>query len=149
MPLSNFFVSNENHSLATIEAQKQAWIPTWYREMIMAARSESSASSSASSSTTISSEIPTMASMDLGWTTATSKNASVWEGPKVWEGVDKNSMDFNSSLVAGNNWTTPAVTTHTTIVAPTVVTRAVVTPRVVTPVVVKTVKVTPVAHGHA
>ena len=66
-----------------------------------------------------------MASMDLGWTTATSKNASVWEGPKVWEGVDKNSMDFNSSLVAGNNWTTPAVTTHTTIVAPTVVTHAV------------------------
>jgi hypothetical protein len=108
--LSRFTVNNRVFDLTAGEDVNQAWIPTWYREMILSARSQNSASGS-SSSTTITS-IPAKKDQDLRWTTADLSNASVWKGPNVWAGVDQNSMDFNSALVAGNIADTSAITTH-------------------------------------
>lgn len=109
LPLSRFTVNNSNFDFAAGEDVNQAWIPTWYREMILSARSQNSAS--ASSSSTITSTIPAKVDLDLKWTTADLSNASVWKGPNVWAGVDQNSMDFNSALVAGNVASTSAVAT--------------------------------------
>lgn len=110
LPLSRFTVNNIDFDLAAGEDVNQSWIPTWYREMILSARSQNSASGS-SSSTTITS-IPAKEDQDLRWTTADLSNASVWKGPNVWAGVDQNSMDFNSALVAGNIADSSAITTH-------------------------------------
>jgi len=40
----------------------------------------------------------------MGWTTASAKNASVWNGPNVWKADwDQNQMDFHSAVIVGEN----------------------------------------------
>jgi hypothetical protein len=131
--LSRFYVEDKEFGKIEDSTVKQTWIPTWYREMILSARSQNSASSSS----TMTSVIPAKADLDLGWTTAGISNASVWQGPNAWNGVDVNAMDFNSSLVAGNNSASSTVV-HT--VMPVVTVMPVDTPTVepVNTVVIKT-----------
>ena len=90
LPYSKFTVAEGSSDMSiAVETNRQAWIPSWYREMVMSARSQYSESGEASSTTTkITSTIP--ASIDMGWTTADTSNASVWTGPNVWKGVDQN-----------------------------------------------------------
>jgi len=39
----------------------------------------------------------------MGWTTASAKNASVWNGPNVWKADwDQNQMDFHSAVIVGD-----------------------------------------------
>lgn len=42
-------------------------------------------------------------SIDMGWTTADPKNASVWKGPNVWAGWDQNQKDFHSAVIVGEH----------------------------------------------
>lgn len=78
------------------------WLPAWWTKMVLDQKA-GKVSSSESSTTVISSTgIPT--SIDMGWTTADAKNASVWKGPDVWRAKwDQNQMDFHSRIVAGDN----------------------------------------------
>lgn len=63
-----------------------------------------SVSSSESSTTVIGGSTGIPASIDMGWTTADAKNASVWKGPDVWRANwDQNQMDFHSAVIVGEN----------------------------------------------
>lgn len=78
------------------------WLPAWWTKMVLAQKDGNVSSSS--SSTIISGSTGIPASIDMGWTTADPKNASVWKGPNVWAADwDQNQMDFHSAVIVGEN----------------------------------------------
>lgn len=78
------------------------WLPAWWTKMVL--DQKAGKVSSSKSSTTVISSTGIPASIDMGWTTADAKNASVWKGPDVWRAKwDQNQMDFHSRIVAGDN----------------------------------------------
>lgn len=78
------------------------WLPAWWTKMVLAQKAGNVSSSESSTSVISSTGIP--ASIDMGWTTADAKNASVWKGPDVWRAKwDQNQMDFHSAVIVGEN----------------------------------------------